>query len=68
MATYLSGGSPLSDRLKAMAGCVCTGCSLIGYLTFVSSDESKGWVFVEDLPADKRRALYDRIGIGFQTY
>jgi hypothetical protein len=36
----------------------------IGRIRFVASAESDGWVFVEDLPEHKRRALHDRIKRG----
>jgi hypothetical protein len=36
----------------------------IGRLLFVASAESEGWVLVEDLPEDNRRALHARIERG----
>ena len=36
----------------------------IGRRLFVASAESDGWVLVEDLPEDKRRALRERIERG----
>jgi hypothetical protein len=36
----------------------------IGRVLFVASAESDGWVLLEDLPDDKRRALHARIERG----